>query len=235
MNNFIFKFLILFIFYPDLFLTCIEEYSDCFNCSSCGTENIESCPCQWNYNSHSCNDIASIIPNNIISETFSQCKDAQSFSIQKNYCGESKITINKEYSFFLPKINNVYGIKSLYCSYEFILVNNNKVSYYINIKNNKQYFDSTQLYFQVIYKNLTSENIIMKDNEYMNNINKYFNNVEKIKLNIYFEKEYNYLPFSITIEEKKESHQNNNNTLIIILSIVISFFIFGFIFCFLVI
>ena len=234
MNNFIFKFLILFIFYPDLFLTCIEEYSDCFNCSSCGTGNIESCPCQWNYNSHSCNDIASIIPNNIISETFSQCKDAQSFSIQKNYCGESKITINKEYSFFLPKINNVYGIKSLYCSYEFILVNNNKVSYYINIKNNKQYFDSTQLYFQVIYKNLTSENIIMKDNEYMNNINKYFNNVEKIKLNIYFEKEYNYLPFSITIEEKKESHQNNNNTLIIILSIVISFFIFGFIFCFLV-
>ena len=69
----------------------------------------------------------------------------------------------------------------------------------------------------------------MNDNEYINNINEYFKNLQAIKLNIYFVKGYDYLPFSITIEEINDSYKNNNNTLIIILSVVISFFIFGFI------
>ena len=235
MNNFIFKLLILFIFFPELLLSCSEEYSDCFNCSSCGTGNLESCPCQWNYNYHSCEDIAPIIPNNIISETFSQCIDDHSSSIQKNYCGESKINIKEKYTFSLPKVNNVYGIKSLYCSYEFIL-GNNKISYHININNNKQYIDSTQLYLQVTFNDSTSKIFIINEDDYINHINEYFKNIEKIKLNLYFVKGYDCLPFSITIEEMDESlkDNNNNDTLIIILSVVIGFFIFGGIFYFLV-
>ena len=233
MNNFIFKLLIFFILYPELLLTCSKEYSDCFNCSSCGTRKLISCPCQWNYNTHSCNNIISIILNNNISETFSQCIDDQSSSIQNKYCGESKIIINKEYFYALSKINNKYGTKSLYCSYEFILVNNNKSSYHINISNNKQNHDRTQLYFNVIHKDLASKNIIIRGNENITNYNEYFDNVKTMKLNIYFEKGYDYLPFSITIEEINELHQkNNNNTLIIILSVVITFFIFSGIFCF---
>ena len=49
----------------------------------------------------------------------------------------------------------------------------------------------------------------MNDNEFINNINEYFKNVEKIKLNIYFVKWYDYLPYCLTIEEIKGSHQNN--------------------------
>ena len=119
MKNFIFKLLILFIFIPELLFTCITEYSDCFNCSSCGTNNLEQCYCQWNSNSYSCNDINHIIYHqykNYLSETFSQCIDSQSTSIQEKYCGSSKILINKEYNVYMPKINNEYGTKSIYCN-----------------------------------------------------------------------------------------------------------------------
>ena len=230
MKNFILKLLILFIFYPELLFTCNTEYSDCFNCSSCGSENLELCPCQWNSNSLSCSYITPQLSNNYLSETFSQCIDAQSSSIQKNYCGPSKITINKEYSFYMPKVNNEYGTKSIYCSFEFIVSNNDNAYYYIYISKNRQYNDHTQLNLQVIYKNFTSSIFQINYHEYLD---EYFHNVKSINLNIYFVKGYSEYPFNIRIEEIVE-HKKDSNTLFIILGIVISFFILSGILCFIV-
>ena len=233
MKNFIFKLLILFIFIPEILFTCITEYSDCFNCSSCGTNNLEQCYCHWNSNSYSCNDINDIIYHqykNYLSETFSQCIDSQSISIQEKYCGSSKILINKEYNVYMPKINNEYGTKSIYCNYEFILPDNDNIYYSINISNNQHYYDTTQLNLEVIYNNSSSNIYKIIYNEKLDDV---FHDVKSIKISIYFEKGYSYNPFSIKIEEKNHS-ENNYNTLIIILCVVIGFFLFCGISCYLI-
>lgn len=231
MNNFIFQQLILFFLFPKLLFNCISEFSDCFNCSVCGSKNknLKECLCNWNTNTNTCTDI-SIQKNLIYSfEAFSQCNDTQSNKLQEIYCGSQELNIENELEFEMTKINNAFGIKSIYCNYKLIISEDNNIYYNIEYKYISEInedINDIHLFLEVIYDNLTSD-IIQLENE---NINSDLIQVKSIELKIYFEREFTELPFSLKI---KELNYDSSSVLFIILGIVLGFFIMAGIICYL--
>ena len=43
---------------------CPLQYSNCFNCTTCGEEvdYYSDCPCQWDIDTHSCKNVAEKVP-----------------------------------------------------------------------------------------------------------------------------------------------------------------------------
>ena len=231
MKYFIFQILILFILFSKLLFNCISQFSDCFNCSVCGSENknLRECLCDWNSNTNSCNDI-SIQKNLFYSfEAFSQCYDIQSKQLQDTFCGSEKLNVEKELEFKMPKINNGFGIKSIYCNYELIISGDNNIYYnmdYKYISEVKEDIDDIHLFLKVIYDNLTSD-IIQLEND---NINNDLQQVKSIELKIYFERKFISLPFSLKM---KILYYNNTSIIFLIIGIVLSFCLVAGLICYL--
>ena len=231
MNNFIFQQLILFILFPKLLFNCRSEFSDCFNCSACGSENknLQDCLCNWNSKTNSCNDIS--IQKNLVYpfEAFSQCNDTQSFELQKIYCGSQRLNLDKELKFEMPKINGAFGIKSIYCNYKLYFSDNYNVYFnldYKYISETNEDINDIHLFLEVMYDNLTSD-IIQLENE---NINSDLNEVISIEIKIYFEREFVELPFSLII---KKLNYDSRSVVFIIVGVVLGFFLIAGVICYL--
>ena len=118
------------IFFPDLLINlfkayeCSSKFNDCFNCSICSDENIiyNNCLCQWNINTHTCESINKNKNFYYFYESFSLGNDSESSIIQYNFCGPPMIVLDKKYTFSMPKNNNKYGTKSIYCEYSYLIL-----------------------------------------------------------------------------------------------------------------
>ena len=97
MKKYFFILSILLLFFHEILTdTCENEYSDCFNCTTCGETEVyyENCLCQWNPNGGE-KKCESVDPDsksriNFIYEAFSQCTDTSSSDIQKNIVGQNQ-------------------------------------------------------------------------------------------------------------------------------------------------
>lgn len=222
MNKFLF-FLIIFNSIFQKILTgahdCQTEFQDCFNCTTCGETEIyyEDCPCKWNSNSHSCRSVEGHSPILVFFQAFSSCVDSPSKLIQEDYCGSTIITLEEEFQFSLPKLYEVYGTRSIYCEYTFIVSEDTDIFYNINYKYDSSYLEelsTVNLYLVVYYLDSSSINGLLQGTP----IDKDFYGVKEINLKLYFEHSFPSLPFSLTITKKKD---NSKFTLYITIGVII--------------
>ncbi len=71
-----------------------KSFNNCFNCSVCGIDLVEKCPCTWKKNS--CYEATSnpVIKNWI--SYYENCEDSSSKQIQKKYCGDIEYSKKKK-------------------------------------------------------------------------------------------------------------------------------------------
>ena len=198
---------------------CLNDHTDCFNCSTCGeTEHYYlDCPCKWNSNAGTCNSDANKGEIYIFYQAFASCTDSDSASIKDKYCGSSTITLGDEYTFSLPVKYGKVGTRSVYCEYKFIVSDDDDIYYNINYKYDRSYsseLGSVNLYLLVIYDDSTSTSGLLQGNE----VNKDFYSVKEIQLKLYFEHSFSSLPFSLVITKNKD---NSKLTLYITIGIII--------------
>ena len=96
MNVFFFHAIILFLNFRKILMAthdCLNDHTDCFNCSTCGeTEHYYlDCPCKWNSNAGTCDSDANKGQIYIFYQAFASCTDSDSASIKDKYCGSSTI------------------------------------------------------------------------------------------------------------------------------------------------
>ena len=225
MKNFLYLSFVFFILFPQLLFNCFNKFTDCFNCSTCGLEdiNLEDCLCQWNSDNNKCNDITSKKDIIYSYEVFTQCTDTQSKFIQEKYCGLSNLEINNELTFSMPLVDGNYGTKSVYCNYTFSISHEKNIYYNINYKyasvlSNNNILNDVHLYLDVQYNNLSRKIIELLDED----INSDFKEVQLIEFRIYFEQSLISLPFTFQIKELYEPY--TSYTIYIILGVVIGFF-----------
>ena len=198
---------------------CLNDHTDCFNCSTCGeTEHYYlDCPCKWNSNAGTCDSDANKGQIYIFYQAFASCTDSDSASIKDKYCGSSTITLGDEYTFSLPVKYGKVGTRSVYCEYKFIVSDDDDIYYNINYKYDRSYsseLGSVNLYLLVIYDDSTSTSGLLQGNE----VNKDFYSVKEIQLKLYFEHSFSSLPFSLVITKNKD---NSKLTLYITIGIII--------------
>ena len=184
---------------------CENEYNDCFNCTTCGETEPEynGCKCQWKPEENKCE---SVIVKNTISylyQAFSECTDTQSSDIQNIYCGSKSIAVNDEYSFSMPKINDLYGAQSIYCEYTFTVSEDEEDYYYINYKFNSD--DANELNTYYLYILIKYTDYTFTNGELGSKLEKNFYNVKEIVLRLYFQQGYSALPFSFVITKKNDN------------------------------
>ena len=198
---------------------CPIEFQDCFNCSTCGETELyyEHCPCRWSSNSKSCKNVDNKSKILFFYQAFENCDDSSSALIQEEFCGSSTITIGDTFEFSLPKVYEVYGTRSVYCTYRFVVSEDSDVYYNINYIYDQSYIEqisSVNLYLIVTNLDSTSINGLLEIKE----INKDFYGVKSITLRLYFEHSFDSLPFSLIITKKKD---NSKITLYITIGVII--------------
>ena len=222
MTKFCFLFIILTSVFHKLLMAehnCPVEYPDCFNCTTCGETEVNylECLCQWDSAAQSCKRVNPKSSIYYFFQAFSSCIDTSSISIQETYCGTSSITLDKDFTFTMPKIHDVYGTRSVYCEYQFITSEKEDYYYNIDYKFNSNYTSeqlSVNLYLIVKYNDYTSSTGLLEVKE----INKDFHFVKEIILILYFEHSFPSLPFSLVITRKKD---NSKITLYITIGIIL--------------
>ena len=198
---------------------CLNDHTDCFNCSTCGeTEHYYlDCPCKWNSNAGTCDSDANKGQIYIFYQAFASCTDSDSASIKDKYCGSSTITLGDEYTFSLPVKYGKVGTRSVYCEYKFIVSDDDDIYYNINYKYDRSYsrdLENINLYLLVLYEDSTTTSGYLQGNE----VNKDFYSVKEIQLTLYFEHSFSSLPFSLVITKNKD---NSKLTLYITIGIII--------------
>ena len=225
-----YSFLILssFIFFPDLLINlfkayeCSSKFNDCFNCSICSDENINynNCLCQWNINTHICESINKNKNFYYFYESFSFCNDSESSIIQYNFCGPPMIVLDKKYTFSMPKNNNKYGTKSIYCEYSYLILEKEE-EYCIDYS---KYNDEFYLFLIVEYNNSPSNIYQLEKNQ----TNFCVYKAKYIKLKLYFKSCFLSLPFNLIITRKEPAISiSSNHFAIIIIAIVLSLILFS--------
>ena len=198
---------------------CPSEFQDCFNCTTCGETELyyNDCPCRWNSNSETCKNVENKSPILLFYQAFENCVDSSSSLIQEEYCGLTTITLEETFQFALPKVYEVYGTRSIYCVYKFVVSEDSDIYYNINYKYDSSYssqISSVNLYLIVTNLDSTSINGLLESKE----IDKDFYGVKSMTLRLYFEHSFETLPFSLTITKKKD---NSKITLYITIGIII--------------
>ena len=224
--NFLVLLIFLFNLLFDLFNSydCITDFSDCFNCSICGNNNID-CSCSWNPITSTCNNI--LEPKNFQNfyEYFSYCNDSESISIQNNYCGSTNLTIKDEYIFEMPKIYGKYGIKSIFCHYTFFLSDIIK-NYNINFDFNTEFiddFNKIHLFLFLIFRNNTLSKIKLDKAK----INIDSHDIKNFEFMLYLESSFISFPFNLSIKDIINfSNSSMNNYTVLIVSSVLGFILF---------
>ena len=201
----------------NLEMSC-SPLNNCFNCSACGEIMVYSCPCKWS--SSTCIlDYSQEMDFYDFTETYENCVDSQSKSIQNTYCGQIEEDIeNNKLSLSLPKVDGYYGQLNLFCTYVYKSHLKSDAIFKINIErndNNYPDYDKIQLQITIVYKN--------DDIDFTKKIDTsiYNTNVEDVK-EIIFKVEcrtmYSKSPFSVNITYTKGS---SNIGLIIAIIVII--------------
>ena len=195
------------------------QYTDCFNCSVCGTE--QNCDCDW---SHFGNECKKSQPKNIIDynyDYFDKCNDELSLEIQNKYCGNSYIEIDDNNSTYinLKENNGKYGEQNLYCEYIYSqILNPSSPTYNILSTISHSVKSYLKLHIIVTHNNNTFENLKITEEKF----EKSYKNVKKIKIQVFCARKLSVNPFLIEISIKETK---KNYSLIISVGIIVFFFI----------
>ena len=222
MSVFFFHAIILFLILRKALLstyTCTPDFHDCFNCSTCGEQEVyyQDCLCSWDSNSHLCNSVTDKTQIFYFYQAFSSCQDSPSNLIKEEYCGSSTITLEDEFTFSLPVKYGKVGTRSIFCEYKFIVSDDDDIYYNINYKYYSSYsndLSTVNLYLLVTYDDSTSTSGLLQGND----IDKDFYSVKEIQLKLYFEHSFSSLPFSFVITKKND---NSKLTLYITIGVII--------------
>ena len=125
-----------------------KSFNNCFNCSVCGIDLVEKCPCTWKKNS--CYEVTynPVITNWI--SYYENCEDSSSKQIQKKYCGDIEYS-KKKSSISLPEKNGYYGLMNLFCTYTYVNEQKPKTKFNIDIHLNEKYIrGDSKIYIQYI-------------------------------------------------------------------------------------
>ena len=204
-----FPFIILILFLDKICsnnFNCPLQYSNCFNCTTCGEEvdYYSDCPCQWDIDTHSCKNVAEKTPIFEVYQAFDKCIDTDSISIQEKFCGTTISNIDDEYNFKMPFVDGRYGTQSIYCEYTLYATDDDDIYYNINYNFKTQYLSDLQtvhLYFKVVYSDSTSVYSSLSNPS----LNKDFHTVKQIILKVYFEKGFPTFPFSLVITKQSDN------------------------------
>ncbi len=213
-----------------------SEFTDCFNCTSCGEYNVNNCYCYYSSNYCKNKEVLEIYKN--WWEYFSTCVDDPSYNIQLNYCGNSLIQFenNNSINFTPPfyKYNNksdikiIYGGINLYCFYYFEEKKDNidyilsVYKYNNNIENNISY----PYISYVVTRLKNKKNVEIIKETIVSNFSKItYSKTKRIDFYIYYENYYNFLPFYFYIEKKTD--KKNIWIIVVIIIIIICLFILG--------
>ena len=208
MKKYFFLLSILLLFFHEILTdTCENEYSDCFNCTTCGETEAyyENCLCQWNPNGgeKKCESMDPKPRITFIYEAFSQCTDTSSSDIQKKYCGTKSITVNDDFSFSMPLVYDLYGTQSIYCEY-IITVSGDEDDYFnINYQFKSEFSDernNMNIHIVILFTDDTTTS-----GDLGSKLDKDFYNVKRVEIKLYFEHGFRKLPFSFTITKKTDN------------------------------
>ena len=184
--------------------TLCSSYDNCFNCSVCGEELVTYCPCKWN--SFSCVKSDPVYFYYDFSQSYENCVDYQSTSIQKTYCGEIiEDTENNKLSLSLPEVNGYYGQLNLFCTYSYKSNFKNDAIFSINVERNDynySEYDKISLQITIVYKDedLDYTKIIEK-NQYNTDVDY----VKEIIFKVECKTMYSKSPFTVNISYTKGS------------------------------
>ena len=136
-----------------------SSYEECFNCYHCDTYLSKDCNCLYDNSNNKCttgegyNFISkSESMTEIFEKIFKNCDNSRTKNQISYYFGEETSIIfdsDNKIEISLPKINNIYGKKNLYCQFSFHVQQKgdkkNKINlslkYDINIIQNMMIFD----------------------------------------------------------------------------------------------
>ena len=172
-----------------------ESFNDCFNCSVCGNNLIEKCPCTWK--TDLCYEVTynPIITNWIY--YYENCEDYSSINTQKEYCGEIT-TKNKKSIISFPEKNGHFGLNKLFCSYIFINEQKPKTKFNIDIHRNEKYMNNNNNIFIEFIVNYNNNTYQVK-NIFNNNEELSYQKISSFQFFIMSRDLYNDNPFFIEI------------------------------------
>ena len=172
-----------------------ESFNDCFNCSVCGNNLIEKCPCSWK--TDLCYEVTynPIITNWIY--YYENCEDYSSINTQKEYCGEIT-TKNKKSIISFPEKNGHFGLNKLFCSYIFINEQKPKTKFNIDIHINEKYMNNNNNIFIEFIVNYNNNTYQVK-NIFNNNEELSYQKISSFQFFIMSRDLYNDNPFFIEI------------------------------------
>ena len=181
-----------------------SSYEECFNCYHCDTNLAKDCNCFYDKLNNKCSigDEYNFISKSestkeIFENIFKNCDNSRTKKEINYYCGEDSSIIfdsDNKIEISLPKINNIYGKKNLYCQFSFHVQQKddkkNKINlslkYDINIIQNMMIFDI----------NDGSKKTYLNQNELEIEIK----NVVDLNIYFYIKEQSNENPFSLSIE-----------------------------------
>ena len=197
-----FLFIIIIIIFFNLLIISKSDFdrpsaNDCFNCSACGDESIETCKCKWNENY--CSSDQDIIKHTYLYKYFDSCIDSNSIKTMEKYCGSQTLNIDHkdEIELNIPKNGQIYGTPNLFCKYTFTPFNYEDTSFTIEynyISTND--IDNVLLYMSLVYGD-------QKINGRLNEkpISQTYDKIKELELYIYFDGIITTLPFSFKIKK----------------------------------
>jgi len=215
-----------------------SEFTDCFNCTSCGVYNTKNCYCYYSTNYCKYKEVLDIYKN--WWDYFSTCVDNSSYNIQLNYCGNSLISSenNNSINFTPPSYNYnnktdikiIYGGINLYCFY-YLEEEKDNIDYILNIykynnNNNIENNFSYPFISYVVTKLKGKKNVEFIKETIVSNFSKFtYSKTKRIDFYIYYENYYNFLPFYFYIEKK--TNKKNTWMIVVIIIIIIGLSILG--------
>ena len=197
-----------------------SSYMECFNCYHCDTNSLKDCDCVYDTLNNKCtkSDEYNFISKSESTEEkfnyiFKNCNNSNTKYQMSYYCGEDRSLIiesDKTITISLPKINEYYGKKNLYCDFSIRVKNkddkNNEVTFSLKSDEN-----NVQNMLNFEYKDGTKQSYI---NE--NDLEIKIKNVFDFDFYFYIKEQSIESPFSITIKNKYSKLD-----LILIISIII--------------